>query len=87
MVRTRQKDVADAGALPEQAAELRRRAESSDDNQIRRNFIKIAEQYEQLADAIDRRSGSARLTPHGEPPPLPQPQRPAPATGDDETED
>jgi hypothetical protein len=34
---------------------MRRRAEATDNEQIRQNFIKIAEQYEQLADAIERR--------------------------------
>jgi len=44
--------VSNAGRYREDAAALRRRAEDAQDDQIRQNLIKIAEQYEQLADAI-----------------------------------
>jgi hypothetical protein len=49
----RQRDVADAGRYREDAALLRRRAQGADDGQLRQDLIKIAEQYEWVADAID----------------------------------
>lgn len=49
----RSRHAADPGLYREEAARLRRRAKSADDDQIRLNLIKIAEEYEQLADAID----------------------------------
>jgi hypothetical protein len=50
----RRKDVSGAEGYREEAAELRRRAASAQIEQIRQNFLDIADQYEQLADAIDR---------------------------------
>jgi hypothetical protein len=46
--------VAGSGLYREEAARLRRRAKDADHLQIRLNLIKIAEQYEELADTIDR---------------------------------
>jgi hypothetical protein len=48
--------VSSAERYREDAAELRRRAASFDNEQIRRNLLDIAEQYDQLAHAIDRAS-------------------------------
>ena len=47
---------ADAGLYREEASRLRCRAQGTEHPQIQRNLIKIAEQYEQLADTIDRHS-------------------------------
>jgi hypothetical protein len=47
--------MANAGLYREEAARLRRRAQDAEDDQIRHNLIKIAEQYEQLADTLERR--------------------------------
>jgi len=49
----RPRHAADPGLYRKEASRLRRRAKTADNDQIRLNLIKIAEEYEQLADAID----------------------------------
>lgn len=50
----RRRDVANASSYREDAALLRRRVQNAQDSANGQHLLRIAEQYEQIADALDR---------------------------------